>query len=71
MTMTIAGVSDATQAGDHVAASGAAAYSTAARVIVGIEDTPAGQAADEASAKSTKARQRPGLPDEAQVRGAS
>ena len=45
MTMTFVQVSGADQPGDRVTASGAAAYGTAQRVIVGIDDTPAGQAA--------------------------
>jgi nucleotide-binding universal stress UspA family protein len=43
--MTFVQVADASHPGDRVTASGAAAYGTAQRVIVGIDDTPAGQAA--------------------------
>ncbi len=45
MTMTFVQVAGAGQPGDRVTASGAAAYGTAQRVIVGIDDTPAGRAA--------------------------
>ena len=45
MTMTFVQVADADHPGDRVTASGAAAYGTARRVIVGIDDTPVGQAA--------------------------
>jgi nucleotide-binding universal stress UspA family protein len=43
--MTFVGVADADHPGDRVTASGAAAYGTAKRVIVGIDDTPSGLAA--------------------------
>jgi nucleotide-binding universal stress UspA family protein len=45
MTMTFVHLADADHPGDRVTASGAAAYGTVRRVIVGIDDTPAGQAA--------------------------
>lgn len=45
MTMTFVQEAGADQPGDRVTASGAAPYGTMQRVIVGIDDTPAGQAA--------------------------
>ena len=45
MTMTFVQLADADHPGDRVTASGAAAYGTARRVIVGIDDTLVGQAA--------------------------
>jgi len=45
MTMTFVRLADADHPGDRVTASGAAAYGTAERVIVGVDDTESGRAA--------------------------
>jgi nucleotide-binding universal stress UspA family protein len=45
MTMTFVRVAEPGRPGDNVTASSAAAYGTAGRIIVGVDDTPAGQAA--------------------------
>jgi nucleotide-binding universal stress UspA family protein len=45
MTATFVRVADAARQGDRVTASSVAEYRTAGRIVVGVDDTPAGQAA--------------------------